>query len=308
MQLRSNLDRAFLGILPNMDHLIFMKYKQAKPVHKQIFNIITTDQPFIYTDSFSGLGLMQKKEEGAVGATDQIYQMFYKRYIPYTYTLLLEFSEEAVEDDRLGIIKKADIALGTSAAATEDVLAANTLNNAFSSSYLGGDGKALCAADHPLEVGTSKNTPTDASGSAVGTDFSFTSLGLALIDWANYQKDYRGQKVEVDPSYIIHPADLRLDVLEVLNSTMRPDTANNATNAIRDDYNLQPVTWKRLTDSDAWFLLAKPGQHEINIVVRKSFHTSHGTDDKCGKAWTRGRFRRDQGFSDWIGVWGSPGQ
>jgi hypothetical protein len=300
MQLRSNLNRAFFGILPNMDHLIFMKYKEVKPVHKQIFNIITTDQPFVYTDSFSGLGLMQKKEEGEEGATDQIYQMFSQRYTPYTYALLLEFSEEAVEDDRLGIIKKADIALGTSAAATEDVLACNILNNAFATT--GPDGKVLCATDHPLETGTARNRPT------TGTDFSHTCLGLALIDWANEQKTYRGQKIESEPSYLVHPADLKLDVAEVLKSTMRSDTANNATNVIKDDYNIQPVTWKRLSDPDAWFLLAKPGQHEINIVVRKSFHTSHGVDDKVGKAWTRGRFRRDQGFSDWVGVWGSPGQ
>lgn len=302
MQLRSNLNRAFMGILPNMDHIIMLNYKEAKPIHRSLFNIITTDKPFIYTDSFSGLGLMQKKEEGEEGATDQIYQMFSKQYTPYTYTLIIYFSEEAIEDDRLGVVKKADTALGISAAATEDVLACNILNNAFSGSYLGGDGKALCATDHPLQTGTAKNRPT------TGLDFSHTSLGLALIDWANEQKTYRGQKIERDPAFIIHPVDLMLDVGEVLNSTMRSDTANNATNAIKDQFNIKPVLWKRLNDPDAWFLMTKPGQHEINIVVRKSFYTSHGTDEEAGKAWTRGRFRRDQGFSDWIGIYGSPGQ
>ncbi len=300
MQLRSNLSRAFSSILPNIDHIIFLNYKFAKPVYKQLFNTIKTDKPIIYTDSFSGLGLLQQKEEGSGGATDQIYQLYNKSYTPYTYTLLLEFSEEAVEDDRLGIIAKADAALGRSAAATEDTLAANILNNAFSTT--GPDGKALCATDHPLHGGaTAKNRPSS------DMDFSHTALGLALVDWMNEQKEDRGQKIEIDPAFIVHTADIMLDVTEVLKSTGRSDTANRAINAISQDFSLQSVTWRRLTDSDAWFLMARPGQHEVNVVVRKPFHTSHGTDDKVGKVWTRGRFRRDQGFSDWRGIWGTSG-
>lgn len=299
MQLRSNLNRAFLGILPNIDYIIMMNYKLARPIHKQIFNMRKTDKPILYTDSYSGLGLFQKKEEGASGASDQIYQQFYKSYTPYTYQLLLEFSGEAVEDDRLGVIAKADAALGRSAAATEDTLACNIFNNAFTTT--GPDGKVLCATDHPLQSGTSKNRPS------TDMDFSHTALALALVDWENYQKDYRGQKLEIEPSYLIHPPDLKFDVTEVLKSTMRSDTANNTTNAIRDDYNLAPVTWKRLTDSDAWFIVARQGQHELNIYVRKPFYTEHGTDEKEFSVWTVGRFRRDQGFSDWLGVWGTSG-
>lgn len=300
MQLRSTLSRAYFSKLPVIDHLIFMKYGIAKPKYKQLFNVITTDEPTTYTDQFSGLGLFAKKEEGSPGATDRIYQLYSKQYIPYTYTLLIEFSEEAVEDDRLGLLGKAANALGTSAWATQDTLAAAILNNGFDTT--GPDGKALFATDHPLLEGmTAKNRPS------TDMDFSYTSLGLALADWDTEQKDDRGQIVEIEPKVLWYHPSIKIDVLEVLKSMGRPDTANNATNVIKSDWSLDPVAWKRLIDLDAWGLLASPSEHEINIIMRKGFHTSHGTDDRVGKAWTRGRFRQDQGFSDWRGAWGTSG-
>ena len=37
---------------------------------------------------------------------------------------------------------------------TKQVKGAAVLNNAFSSTYAGGDGKELCATDHPTLAGT----------------------------------------------------------------------------------------------------------------------------------------------------------
>ena len=36
----------------------------------------------------------------------------------------------------------------------KQVKAANVLNNAFDSNFTGGDGKELCATDHPIIAGT----------------------------------------------------------------------------------------------------------------------------------------------------------
>ena len=47
-------------------------------------------------------------------------------------------------------------ALARSMANTKQVKAANVLNNAFNSSFAGGDGKELCATDHPTIAGTVK--------------------------------------------------------------------------------------------------------------------------------------------------------
>ena len=64
---------------------------------------------------------------------------------------------------------------------TKQVKAAATLNNAFNSSFTGGDGKELCATDHPLGGGgTFRNEPSTAA------DLNETSLENALIDISNF--------------------------------------------------------------------------------------------------------------------------
>ena len=70
---------------------------------------------------------------------------------------------------------------------TKQVKAANVLNNAFNSSFAGGDGKELCATDHPTIAGTFKN---ELSTSA---DLNETSLEQSLIDIAALT-DERGLK------------------------------------------------------------------------------------------------------------------
>ena len=67
---------------------------------------------------------------------------------------------------------------------TKQVKAANVLNNAFSSSFLGGDGKSLVATDHPLAGGgTFSNRPSAFS------DLNETSLENALISISTFVDD-----------------------------------------------------------------------------------------------------------------------
>ena len=99
-----------------------------------------------------------------------------------TIALAFALTEEAMEDnlyDRLGA--RYTKALARSMAHTKQIKAAATLNNAFNSSFTGGDGKELCATDHPLGGGgTFRNEPSTAA------DLNETSLENALIDISNF--------------------------------------------------------------------------------------------------------------------------
>ena len=67
-------------------------------------------------------------------------------------------TEEAVEDNLYDRISaRYTRALARSMANTKQVKAANVLNNAFDPNFTGGDGKELCATDHPLVAGTLSN-------------------------------------------------------------------------------------------------------------------------------------------------------
>ncbi len=109
-----------------------------------------------------------------------------------TIALAFSITEEAIEDnlyDRLA--SRYTKALARSMANTKQVKGAATLNNAFDSTFTGGDGKELCATDHPLTNNNDlRNEPSTAA------DLNETSLENALIDIAAFV-DERGLKVSV---------------------------------------------------------------------------------------------------------------
>ena len=101
-----------------------------------------------------GFGSAPTKAEGAGVSFDNSTEGYTSRYTHETVSLAFSLTEEAVEDnlyDRLG--SRYTKALARSMANTKQIKAASVLNNAFSSSFLGGDGKSLIATDHPLGGG-----------------------------------------------------------------------------------------------------------------------------------------------------------
>jgi hypothetical protein len=106
--------------------------------------------------------------------------------------LLWHFSitEEAIEDnlyDRLA--SRYTKALARSMSQTKQVKAAAVLNNAFDSTYTGGDGLELCSTAHTLANGS-----TFRNELSTAADLNETSLEQALIDIAGFV-DERGLKV-----------------------------------------------------------------------------------------------------------------
>lgn len=302
MQNRSSLNDLFMGIAANLRMVTMDEYEEEPAVYKKMFNIDNIDTPFATDDGYSGAGLLEEKPEGEEGAIGSVSHMFPKVFTPVTYSLLLEFPGEAVADDRLKIIQKGFSSLGMSARATEDLLGADIFNTCFTA--IGPDGKTLAATDHLLGSGlTTGNCP------AVGMALSFSSVNIALTDWNTKQKTHNGRVIEFNPAYLWVPPALQATAGEILNSMDRPDTANRATNTIKDDYNLERVVWKKISDSGMWGLLSKKGRHHINAIVRQPFRIFEGTDDKKWTAWVRAQFRMVFGYSDWRGFYAtSPSQ
>ena len=139
-----------------------MKNARYENEHAEIFETEASDRAFEEEVLIVGFGNARDKSEGQGVAYDQASEGFTARYTHETVALAFSLTEEAVEDnlyDRLGA--RYTKALARSMAHTKQVKAANVLNNAFSSSFLGGDGKSLVATDHPLAGGgTFSNRPS----------------------------------------------------------------------------------------------------------------------------------------------------
>ena len=202
--------------------------------------------------------------------------------------------------DRLGA--RYTRALARSMAHSKQVKAAATLNNAFSSSFTGGDGKELCATDHPLGGGgTFRNEPSTAA------DLNETSLENALIDISTFV-DERNMIIALRGMKLIIPPQLQFVADRLLESTLRPSTSDNDVNAIKNMGMLPDgyIVNHFLTDTDAFFIKTDAPRGFVHFE-RSPLATSMEDDFGTGNMRFKARERYSFGFSDPRCVFGSPG-
>ena len=213
---------------PGLNALFGMEYSRYENQHAEIFDTETSDRAFEEEVMLSGFGAAPTKSEGGSIAFDDAQEAYTSRYNHETVALGFSITEEAVEDnlyDRLS--SRYTRALARAMAHTKQVKAAAILNNAFNSSFKGGDGKELCATDHPLtNGGTFANEPSTPA------DLNETSLEDALISIAGFT-DERGLIIALKGQKLIIPRQLQFVAERLMVSNLRVGTADNDTNAIR---------------------------------------------------------------------------
>ena len=251
-------------------------------------------------DSF---GAAPTKNEGGAVNFDDAQESFTSRYTHETIALAFAITEEAIEDnlyDRLA--SRYTKALARSMAHTKQVKAASVLNNAFNSSFTGGDGKELCATDHPLDGGgTFSNEPSTAA------DLNETSLEDAMISISGFV-DERGLKIALRGMKLIIPPALQFIAERLMASTMRVGTADNDINALRstgmlpNGYTINHF----LTDTDAFFIKTD-APNGFKHFERAPIRTAMEGDFDTGNMRFKARERYSFGFSDPRCVFGSPG-
>jgi hypothetical protein len=139
---------------PGLNALFGLEYARYENQHEQIFDTETSDRAFEEEVMLSGFGTAQVKPEGTGVNYDDATESFTARYTHETIALAFAITEEAVEDNLYDTISsRYTKALARSMANAKQVKGANVLNNAFDSSFTGGDGVELCStAHHQLAV------------------------------------------------------------------------------------------------------------------------------------------------------------
>jgi len=288
---------------PGLNALFGMEYDRYDNEHAEIFDTENSDRAFEEEVMLAGFGQAPVKGEGAAVTYDTAGESYTARYTHDTIALAFAITEEAVEDnlyDKLSA--RYTRALARSMSNTKQVKAASVLNNAFSSSYLGGDGKSLIASDHPtFGGGTFSNTPTTQA------DLNETSLEQALIDIAAFI-DERGLKIALrGMKLIINPA-LQFTAERILKSDQRVSTADNDLNAIKSGgYLPQGFTVNHfLTDPDAFFIKTD-APNGLKHFVRSPIKTAMEGDFETGNARYKARERYSFGWSDPRSLYASQG-
>ena len=210
---------------PGLNALFGLEYKNYANEHAEIFDTENSDRAFEEEVMLSGFANASVKPEGSSVNYDAAQETYSARYTHETLALAFAITEEAIEDnlyDRLA--SRYTKALARSMANTKQVKAANVLNNAFGTAN-GGDGKELCATDHPIVAGTVRNELT------VAADLNETSLEQSLIDIAA-MTDERGLKIAAKGMKLIIPSALQFTAERLMKSTQRVATADNDINAV----------------------------------------------------------------------------
>ena len=191
-------------LVPGLHALFGLEYDSYENQHEEIFDTESSERAFEEEVMLSGFGEAPTKGEGAAVVYDTAQESFTSRYSHETIALAFALTEEAIEDNLYDTLSsRYTRALARSMNTTKQVKAANVLNNAFNSSFVGGDGKELCATDHPTVGNIDLRNEL-----SVAADLNETSLEQALIDIADF-KDERGLKINAQAVKLIIPPALQ---------------------------------------------------------------------------------------------------
>jgi hypothetical protein len=290
-------------LLPGLNALFGLEYATYGEEHKEIFETETSERSFEEETKLSGFSAAPVKNEGSAIAYDNGQEAWTARYNHETIALGFSLTEEAIEDNLYDSLSaRYTKALARGMSYTKQVKAAAVLNNGFSSSYPGGDGVELFSTAHPLvSGGTNSNEP------ATPADLSETSLEAAVIQIAAWT-DERGLLIAAKPKKLIVPPSLMFVATRILETELRVGTADNDINALKSNGSIPGgyAVNHYLTDTDAWFLTTDV-PNGLKHFVRTPLATSMDGDFDTGNVRYKARERYSFGWSDPLGVFGSPG-
>jgi len=290
-------------LLPGLNALFGLEYARYGEQHKEIYETETSERSFEEETKLSGFSAAPVKNEGSAIAYDNAQEAFTTRYNHETIALGFAITEEAIEDNLYDSLSaRYTKGLARAMAYTKQIKAASVLNNGFSASYVGGDGVALFSTSHPLTGGgVNSNRPATAA------DLNETSLEAAVIQIAAWT-DERGLLIAAKPKKLIIPPALQFVATRLLETSLRVGTTDNDVNALKNNGSIPEgyTVNNYLTDTSGWYLTTDV-PNGLKHFIRTPLQNSMDGDFDTGNVRYKARERYSFGWSDPLGMFGSPG-
>lgn len=289
-------------IYPGVNKFFQTKYNDYESLWPKLFEQYKTNRNFVEDVALTGLGLMSQKSELAPITYDTMGQSYTTRYTMAVYALGFQISKELVEDDLYGeMAQKKASALARSARHTQEIIAHNIYNRAFTAGYTGGDGTILLNNAHPNKSGgTYSNILTTAA------NISEAALEQACIDIKKYVDD-RGLRINVLPQSLIIPVDLEFEVDRILNSPARVGTPNNDKRSmVTGKFPKGVVASPFLTSTTAWFIKTDVPEG-MKFFERRGMAFDTDNDFETETAKFKCTHRYAYGWTDPKALYGTPG-
>jgi hypothetical protein len=290
-------------LLPGLNALFGLEYSRYDEEHKELYEVESSERSFEEETKLSGFSAAPVKNEGSAIAYDNAQEAWTTRYNHETIALGFSITEEAVEDNLYDSLSaRYTKGLARAMAYTKQVKGAAVINNGFSAAYPGGDGVALFSTAHPLvNGGTNSNRP------ATGADLNETSLEAAVIQIAAWT-DERGLLIAAKPKKLVVPPALQFVATRLLETNLRVGTTDNDINALKNNGSIPEgyAINHFLTDTTGWYLTTDV-PNGLKHFVRSPLANSMDGDFDTGNVRYKSRERYSFGWSDPLGIFGSPG-
>jgi hypothetical protein len=279
------------------------KYEQIPSQYDKIFTKHDSKMALERTAEMRFLGLAQLKTEGGQTAFDNGAGERYVYNQEHTEIALgYAITRKAIDDNLYKTqFMPSNLGLIESFHQTKEIYGANVLNTATTyNGSVGGDGKALCANDHPIDGGTVANKPS------VQVGLNESTLLNAMIAIRTNFKDQAGLKIFARGRKLIVPPQLEPTAIRLTKTELRPGTADNDVNAIMmtagglpegymvDDY---------LTSAYAWFLLTNIDG--LSYMERVKYESDMQVDFVTDNLLVKGYERYSFGYYNWRSIFGS---
>ena len=221
---------------------------------ESLFGIESSIASVEYSQGIGGSGLVGEYDsadaEGEPAAIkyssfDELYE---KTFTHKEYADGFAISRKLFDDDQSGIIRRRAQSFGVKFSNTIAYHMASVFNNAFSSSYVGGDAVSLCNANHPYS-----RRNANVFSNAGSTALSYAAITATMTLGANMVDDKSVAAPVIYDRLIVPPA-LEATAREIVNAMAKPGTANNDANALAGR-ELAIVSSPWLSSAVDWFMV-----------------------------------------------------
>jgi hypothetical protein len=290
-------------LLPGLNAIFGLEYGMVDDELAPLYEVENSEKAFEEEVLFTMFGEAPVKAEGAAVQYDSAQESYASRYTHETVALAFAVTEEAMEDNLYDTFAKVRAkGLARAMGSTKQVKAANTFNNAFSASYLGGDGVALISDSHPT-IGDGNQS------NKIGTAaISMTTLETAITNISKI-KDDRGIMVAASAKSVHIPSDLAMETDMLLHSAGLPNGTLAYPGSTYAPNDLNPIpnmgllpggffVNRRFTDADNWFVKTDV-PNGSKMFVRMALATKMEPDFDTGNLRYKARERYSFGWSDW---------
>lgn len=275
-----------------------IEYKDYEMELDKIFETMSSDKAYEIDVSLSGMGLGKIKPEGTSIQYDSEKQDFVTTYINNVYALGTIITMEAQMNNKYrDLVAKAGKMLKRSLVHTDEQLAANVINNGYSSTILG-DGQPLFSTAHVLGKGG-----TFSNRFAAFTALSQTAVEDAMIAIEDF-RDGAGLLIDARAVSLHIPRQLRFDADRILASRFEPGTANNAVNPVAQIFPKGYFVNHRFTSPQNWFIKTDV-ENGFKRYNRMDYTFEQDNDFGTSNFRSKGMFYKSYGVTDPRAAWGS---